>query len=121
MESTLVLFYALGIILIATIVIQYYLWRDRKKDKNCIEDDWQKFLDAVSRNNNDELIRVSEKLIWNKYLKVTHLDIMLKIIENEIEENDKMKELYNKLKNRKLHYDRPLPSPDSSGGKKQSW
>ena len=97
----MILFITFGLALFVGLLIQYFLWKSRKKDKNAIKDDWKKFLNASAKNNIGEINYYGGRLIWNKYLKQEQLKL----------------DAFNK----QLHYNRTMPEIGSSGGRKQSW
>ena len=116
----MILFYTLSIISIIAIGIYYFMWKDRLNDKRNIEKDWQKFLKSESINDIKGIASNGDKLIWNKYLQDKQLDKIIDVVKNKVSDFPELKKLENNAFNKKLHYNRPLPYPGSSGGKKQS-
>ena len=117
----MMLFYSLGIISLVSIGIYYFIWKDKLSDKKKLEKDWQKFLKSESLNDIKGIASNGDKLIWNKYLLTEQLDQIIDVVNSRISDFPELKKLENNAFNKKLHYDRPLPYPGSSGGKKQSW
>jgi ATP-dependent Zn protease len=120
MNDSEILFLSIGILILIAIIIQYFLWKDRMKDKNSLNHYWQKFLESESNNNVRDLKFNGEKLIWNKYLKNEQLEKIIDVV-NRVKNYPTLKKLANDAYNKKLHYDRILPQSGSNGGIKQSW
>jgi len=116
-----VLFITLGLVVLIGIIIQFFLWKNRKKDKETLNHDWANFKRAIDKNATSQIILFGEKLVWNKYLTRNQLTEMIDVVNQKLERNPQLKELSLDLFNKKLHYDRTLPYPGSSGGIKQSW
>jgi len=117
----MVLIYSLIIISLIFIGIYYFIWKDRIKDRNNLDLDWQMFLKSEDSNDIKRLDYYGNKLIWNKYLQSEQLEKIINVVETRISDYPELKKLENNAYNKKLHYDRIFPSPGSSGGKKQSW
>ena len=100
-----------------TIIIQIYLWRKNKIDKENLSQDWITFLKASENSDIQLLIDSGDKLIWNKHLKQNQLTIIIEVVDSEIENNPELKKLKLNAFNKQLHYDRTLPYSGSSGGK----
>lgn len=117
----MILIYSLIFIVIISIGINYFLWKDKKLDKKNLDSDWQKFLKAVSINDIKGIEVYGDKLIWNKYLLKEQLNQILDEVNSRVTNYPELKKLENNAINKKLHYNRLLPYPGSSGGIKQSW
>ena len=91
------------------------------QDKQTLPENWDKFKAAIAKNNIYEIKYFGDKLIWNKYLKQYQLTKIIEIVDSKIERYPELEQLKLDAFNKQLHYDRPLPSSGSSGGKKQSW
>lgn len=117
----MILFYSLGIISLILLVIYFFIAKDRLNDKMNLEKDWQRFLKSEYLNDIKGIAFYGDKLIWNKYLLTEQLDKIIDVVNLKVSEFPELKKLENNAFNKKLHYDRPLPYPGSSGGKKQSW
>ena len=117
----MVLIYSLGIFTLISIGIYYFIWKDRLNDKNNLEKDWQTFLKYESLNDIKGIAICGDKLIWNRYLLPEQLDAIIDVVKSKVSSFPELKILENNAFNKKLHFDRPLPSPGSSGGIKQSW
>ncbi|WP_375238030.1 hypothetical protein [Aurantibacter sp.] len=116
----MVLFYFLGVIFIIALVIYGFIYIDRQNDKKNLKNDWEKFLKSVSLNDVKGIALNGDKLIWNSHLKNDQLNRIINIVNSRVSDFPELEDLKNNAFNKKLHYDRPLPYPGSSGGKKQS-
>lgn len=121
MNNGMILFITLGLICLGIILVQYFLWKSRAKDKETIHSDWESFLKASSKNNIQELNYYGDKLIWNKYLKQKQLSEITRIVDSKIKVYPELEQLKLNALNKQLHYNRILPTSGSSGGIKQSW
>lgn len=100
MNDAFILFSTLGITIIIGIIIQYFLWQQRIKERNSIDKDWEDFLKASS-NENIELIKLYvDKLLWNQYLKKEQLDKISTVVDSNLEQDSELEkirlEIYNK-------------------------
>ena len=117
----MVLIYSLVILFLVTIIIYYFLWKDRLQDKKNLEKDCQRFRKSVSINDIKGIAIHGDKLIWNTYLRKEQLKEIIDVVDLKVSNYPALKELKNNAFNKKLHYDRIIPCPGSSGGIKQSW
>ena len=117
----MILFYSLVIISLISIGIYYFIWKSKAKDKRNLDKDWQEFLKAESINNIKGIASNGDKLVWNKYLQIKHLDKIIEVTNSRVDKFPVLKKLANNAYNKKLHYNRTLPEAGSSGGIKQSW
>ena len=113
--------YILGSLFLICIVGYYLIYSDRKRDRKNLDKDWENFLKSAERKDVSGLNKYEKNLIWNKYLKSTQLDKLIETVDLLSEKSPGLEKLKNLAFNKKLHYDRTLPYPGSSGGKKQSW
>lgn len=103
------------------IIIQIYLFYDRKKQKSEYPIFWQEFERCLKFKDYNGILTVGNKLIFNKYLTQEHLTIIYNLtVELEIKFPE-FEELRLRAYNKQLHYDRTLPEVGSSGGIKQTW
>jgi hypothetical protein len=96
-----VLLYTFGITIILAIIIQYFLWKDRKKQLKAMEKDWPAFLSAARNNDVARIKSIGEKIVWNTHLKGVQMDEMIEVINQHIEENPELKQLRIDLFNKK--------------------
>ena len=82
------------------ILIQFLIWKVKQKDKQTIDETWQKFLKASSAKDIDGLIFYGDKLIWNKFLNQNQLSKMKEIVDTEIVSYPDLKELKLKVLNK---------------------
>ena len=121
MENGYTFFITLGIIVLLASIPYYFIFKSERKDKELIDSQWKNFLRAVDKNNISEIISYGDKLIWNKYLKRDQLSKIIEVVKLRIDNYPELEKLKLDAFNKKLDYDRILPSPGSSGGIKQSW
>ncbi len=51
MDSGIILFITLAILASIALIIQYFIWKSRIRDKGVLDEHWNNFLDAASNNN----------------------------------------------------------------------
>lgn len=117
----MILFYSIGSLLLISVGIFILILKDRINDKKNLDKDWQNFLESESLNDIKGIAFYGNKLIWNKYLLNDQLNKIIDVVNSRVSDNPELKKLENNAFNKRLHYDRILPYPGSSGGKKQSW
>ena len=115
------LLYSLGIILIFSIIIYFFIRKDRLNDKRNLELDWENFLKSESLNDIKGIAENGDKLIWNKYLLNEQLDKIISVVNLLVSDFPQLEKLKLNAFNKKLHYNRTMPESGSSGGIKQSW
>ncbi len=121
MNNGIILSVLFGLIILSIIVIQYFLWRSRMKDKASLEEDWRRFLESVDNDDVDKIRGAGDKLLWNKYLKQKQLTKITEVVKSKIDKHPELKELHLNAFNKQLDYNKTLPESGSSGGIKQSW
>lgn len=121
MTAGISLIQTLGALFLIVVLIQLFLRRNRKIDKKSIRTDWQLFLKASKSTDIPAMIKLGEKLIWNKYLTQAQLSNIMAVVDFHIEKHPELQKLKLDAYNKQLHYDRILPESGSSGGIKQSW
>ena len=121
MSNGTILFITLGLIVFVGLLIQYFLWKSKVKDRKSIADNWDKFLIASSKNDINDIKYFGDKLVWNKYLKQEQLTKITQVVASKAEEYPELEQLKLDLFNKQLDYNRTLPEIGSSGGIPQSW
>ena len=78
--------------------------------KRILEKDWQSFLKYESLDDIKGIAICGDKLIWNRYLLPEQLDAIIEVVKSKASSFPELKILENNAFNKKLHFDRPLPS-----------
>ena len=88
---------------VLAILFQIYVWRESKADKIIIEEHWQKFLKADSKNDIKSIKKYASKLVWNRHLETEQLNKVMDAVNSRVEKHPEFKKLSNIIfnKNRK--------------------
>ena len=117
MEFIIVILFAF----IGIILVQVYLYFDRKKQRTNYPILWQEFEVCIKFKVYNGILSTGNKLVFNKYLSQEHLTIIFNTATELELKLPEFKELRLNAYNKQLHYNRTFPEIGSSGGIKQSW
>ena len=90
--------------------IRLYLRKLSLKDKKELDPNWSAFIQAVDESNMANIDEYGSKLILNKHLTGTQLTKIIEVVDSNIEDFPELEQLKLNAFNKKLHYDRPLPT-----------
>ena len=121
MGSFTILTVTIILIIVSGILIQVFLYRDREKQKKLYPILWKEFEANVTFNAYADILKTGNELVFNKYLSQEHLTIIYELAIELEKRFPEFKSLRLNAYNKQLHYNRPIPSPWSSGGIKQTW
>lgn len=104
--------FIIAIISLITIIIaiRYFLWKSSQRALLIIDQDWEGFLKASASSNINRINLFGGKLIYNKHLKQAQLEKIIEVVDEHFEKFPELEDLKLKAFNKKLHYDRPLPT-----------
>jgi hypothetical protein len=106
---------------IGIILVQVYLYYDRKKQRANYPILWQEFEACIKFKVYNGILLSGNKLVFNKHLSQEHLTIIFKTAAELELKFPEFIELRLNAYNKQLHYNRTFPEVGSSGGIKQTW
>ena len=101
--------------------IYYFVITSRKKDKERVDLDWVKFIEAIENLKIQEINLIGEKLIYNSFLSKQRLKVISNVINNDLKDYDEFEQLRILTLNKIAHYNRPILTAGTKGSDQSNW